>query len=185
MDAVQNPDLTQDQPGSVSRDNAEQEIGPEILAPVQYEDNPFRLPSDEEVFVTREAEKRRMQEMKERQKQLKIWEKNTATSQIAFKRPKDSDIPPAEIQEDADMDKSKKRKALIQAALDIVNNRIKGASGKDLYDRKQCMQEFVDQKKEMFLVEKTTKILNDERTNLERMADERENALALYLPHSP
>jgi hypothetical protein len=120
-----------------------------------------------------------MQEMKEKQKQLKIWEKNTATSQISFKRPKDSDIPPAEIHEEGNEDKSRKRKALIQAALDIVNTRIKGASGKDLYDRKQCMQEFVDQKKEMFLVVKTTKILNDERTNLERMADERENALAL------
>jgi len=179
MDVIQNQDLVQDQGPSLSRENVEQEANSEQLPKIQYEENPFRLPSDEEVFVTREAEKRRMQEMKEKQKQLKIWEKNTATSQIAFKRPKDSDIPPAEIHEGVDEDKSKKRKALIQAALDIVNNRSKGASGKDLYDRKQCMQEFIDQKKEMFLVVKTTKILNDERTNLERMADERENALAL------
>lgn len=179
MDATQDGDLVQEQVGLASKGDVEQEFNPEPIANIQYEDNPFRLPSDEEVFVTREAEKRRMQEMKEKQKQLKIWEKNTATSQIAFRRPKESDIPPAEIKEEVDEDKSRKRKALIQAALDIVNNRIKGSSGKDLYDRKQCMQEFVDQKKEMFLVVKTTKILNDERTNLERMADERENALAL------
>ena len=168
-------------PESASVDNMEsgQEGNQEDINSLQYDDNPFRLPSDEEVFVTREAEKRRMQELKEKQKQLKIWEKNTATSQISFKRPKEADIPPAEIKEETDEEKSKKRKALIQAALDIVNNRVRGSSGKDLYEKKQCMQEFIDQKKEMFLVVKTTKILNNERANLKKTADERENALAL------
>ena len=141
--------------------------------------SPFRLPSDEEVFVTREAEKKRLQELKEKQKKLKIWEKKTASTHAGLKRPKETDIPPAEIRGETGK-KGKKKKELIQAALDIVRSRIRGGGGKDLGEKKQAMQEFVDQKKEMFLVVKTTGILSNEKLNLEKMANERESALILY-----
>jgi len=56
----------------------------------------FRPPNDEEVFVTRETEKQKRKEAKERAKNLKIWEKNTATSAAPLHRVKDRDISPAE-----------------------------------------------------------------------------------------
>lgn len=57
--------------------------------------SPFRPPNDEEVFVTRETEKQKRKEEKERAKNLKIWEKNTATSAAPLHRVKDRDISPA------------------------------------------------------------------------------------------
>ena len=54
--------------------------------------SPFRPPNDEEVFITRETEKQKRKEAKEKAKNLKIWDKKTATSRVPLKRVKDSDI---------------------------------------------------------------------------------------------
>lgn len=56
--------------------------------------SPFRPPNEEQVFITREAEKQRKKEEKEAAKHLKIWDKKTATSRMPLKRVKDSDIQP-------------------------------------------------------------------------------------------
>ena len=40
--------------------------------------SPFKLPTDEEVFITREAERMRKDEEKERARHMKIWEKQTS-----------------------------------------------------------------------------------------------------------
>ena len=61
--------------------------------------SPFKPPNDEEVFVTRETEKLKKLEAKEKAKHLKIWEKNTATSRAPLRRVKDKDIRPAENEE--------------------------------------------------------------------------------------
>ncbi len=172
-------------PGSVSKleGGGLNEQGPQTSQMQGMEDatSPFRLPSDEEVFVTKEAEKRRLQEQKEKQQRLKIWEKKTVSTHAGLKRPKETDIPAAERPEEAGDKKAEgKKKELIQAALDIVKGRMRGGAGKELGEKKMGMQDFVDQKKEMFLVAKTTGILEKERDNLEKLAKERENALALY-----
>lgn len=62
----------------------------------------FRPPNDEEVFVTRETEKQKRKEDKERAQHLKIWEKNTATSAAPLHRVKDRDISPADREEDTE-----------------------------------------------------------------------------------
>ena len=61
--------------------------------------SPFRPPNDEEVFVTRETEKQKRKEAKEQAKNLKIWDKNTATSRAPLRRVRDRDISPAEEEE--------------------------------------------------------------------------------------
>jgi hypothetical protein len=61
--------------------------------------SPFRPPNDEEVFVTRETEKQKRKEAKEQAKNLKIWDKNTATSRAPLRRVKGGDIAPAEASE--------------------------------------------------------------------------------------
>ena len=48
--------------------------------------NPFKLPSDEEIFLTREEDKRKMAETKEKFRGLKIWDKKTATTKASLKR---------------------------------------------------------------------------------------------------
>jgi len=42
--------------------------------------SPFRAPNEEQVFITREAEKQKKKEAKEASKHLRIWDKKTATS---------------------------------------------------------------------------------------------------------
>lgn len=56
--------------------------------------SPFRPPNEEQVFITREAEKQKKAEEKEAAKFLKIWDKKTATSRMPLKRVKDGDIKP-------------------------------------------------------------------------------------------
>jgi hypothetical protein len=49
----------------------------------------------EEVFITRETEKQKRKEAKERARNLKIWDKKTSTSRQPLRRVKDADIAPA------------------------------------------------------------------------------------------
>lgn len=54
--------------------------------------SPFKPRNEEQVFITREAEKQKKKEEKEAAKHLKIWDKKTATSRMPLKRIKDGDI---------------------------------------------------------------------------------------------
>lgn len=54
---------------------------------------PFKIPSNDEIFVTREAEKVKMNEEKKKSKDMKIWEKKTAVTASKLCRIKESDIP--------------------------------------------------------------------------------------------
>ena len=59
--------------------------------------SPFKLPNDEEVFLQREAEKIKLQELKQLTRGMKIWDKPTANTRSPLRRFQDLDIPPAEI----------------------------------------------------------------------------------------
>lgn len=86
------------------------------------DESPFKPPNDEEVFVTRETEKRRRKEQKEQAKSLKIWEKNTATSAAPLRRVKDRDISPARSPSPTDEEKrqgGKRKKAKTAAEAEI------------------------------------------------------------------
>lgn len=61
--------------------------------------SPFRPPNEEQVFITREAEKQKKKEAKEAAKHLKIWDKKTATSRMPLKRVKEGDIKPLQSDE--------------------------------------------------------------------------------------
>ena len=51
--------------------------------------SPFKPPNDEEVFLTRETEKAKKIEAKERSKHMKIWDKKTASNRAPLRRVKD------------------------------------------------------------------------------------------------
>ena len=81
-------------------------------------------------------------------KSLKIWDKNTATSKAPLRRVKDGDISPAE-QKIKLPNFNKGQTALISSAMHLARARVQFPRE----DRAQNINEFVDQKKEMFLAE--------------------------------
>lgn len=85
--------------------------------------SPFRPPNDEEVFVTRETEKQKKKEAKEIAKNLKIWEKNTATSRAPLRRVRDRDISPAQNKE-VMYNFNAIQRGYISAAMQIARSRV-------------------------------------------------------------
>ena len=135
--------------------------------------SPFRLPTDEEVFITREAERAKRQDEKEREKTLKIWQKMTTNSQNQLQRPKDTEFPLPEISEIPVIDfYPKKHKPIISAALEIVENRKKQPKK----TRPENTREFVEQKKEMFRLEMSNRILKDEIKKIDERGRNKESA---------
>ena len=110
--------------------------------------SPFRPPNEEQVFITREAEKQRKKEAKEAAKHLKIWDKKTATSRMPLQRVKDGDIKPITSDENV-YNFSSTQRGYISAAMQIAKSRVQFPREQ----RPQNISEFIDQKKEMFLVE--------------------------------
>lgn len=123
--------------------------------------SPFKPPNDEEVFVTRETEKAKKKEQKELLKSQKIWNKNTATTRAPLRRVKDSDIRPSE-DDDLNVNFSAVQRGYISAAMHIARSRVQ-------FPREQRapnMNEFIDQKKEMFHAELAYKTVQQEITQL-------------------
>lgn len=54
--------------------------------------SPFKPPNDEEVFLTRETEKQKKKEAKEKAKNMKIWDKKTASNRAPLRRVREHDI---------------------------------------------------------------------------------------------
>ena len=112
------------------------------------ERNPFTLPSDEEVFRMRETERREKIENREKQAQMKVWQKTTATA-LSGRSAK-----VAELLDGADggvygadapvpTKRSQKTRALVSAAKTVL--------GGDRRPEKENMAEFIAKKREMFL----------------------------------
>lgn len=101
--------------------------------------NPFKPPNEEQVFITREAEKQRKKEAKEQAKNLKIWEKKTATSRMPLKRVKEDDIRPLQSEENLFNFNSTQR-GYISNAMHIAKSRVQFPRE----SRPQNINEFVD-----------------------------------------
>ena len=61
------------------------------------ETNPFRVPPDEKIFTFKEEEKERKMDDRERNKNLKIWEKNRPTREGCLRKICETDIEPSAI----------------------------------------------------------------------------------------
>jgi len=118
--------------------------------------SPFRKLNDEEVFITRETEKQKRKEAKEQAKNLKIWDKKTSTSRMPLRRVKDGDIPPTAMEDNTGglYNFNSDQRGYISSAMHIAKSRVTLSRGEQTQmSRPQNIKEFVDQKKEMFLVE--------------------------------
>ena len=134
--------------------------------------SPFKPPNEEQVFITREAEKQKKLEEKEAAKHLKIWDKKTATSRMPLKRVKDSDINPHQSDENV-FNFNNSQRGYISAAMHIAKSRVQFPRE----SRPQNINEFVDQKKEMFLVELSYNTIKTEITDLSLKKNRKANAL--------
>ena len=134
--------------------------------------SPFRPPNDEEVFVTRETEKQKRKEAKEMAKNLRIWDKNTATSAAPLRRVKDRDISPQE-HDPKKKNFNPKQQNHIHKAMHIARSRVQFPKEQ----RAQNVNEFIDQKKEMFLAELAYNTVDQEIRELEEKQKRREQSL--------
>ncbi|OMJ69461.1 hypothetical protein SteCoe_32808 [Stentor coeruleus] len=136
--------------------------------------SPFRLPTDEEVFITREAERLQKQEIKEKLKDIKIWDKQTACTKGQLKRPNESSFQVKPIEENQYQQFTRpKERNLITAALEIVSQRSKLPQSQ----KTENIRDYVEQKKEIFRVEMKYRILKDEREKIRKRISNKESAL--------
>ena len=121
----------------------------------------------------READKQKKKEGKEASKHLKIWDKKTSTSRMPLKRVKDSDIKPMSADGEQYYNFNSMQRGHISAANLIAKSRVQFPREQ----RPQNVQEFVDQKKEMFLVELSYNTVNEEIIDLELKMERKKYAL--------
>ena len=115
---------------------------------ISMKTSPFKRPDDKDVFLARDTEKQKRMEAKEKAKNLKIWDKKTATSRLPLKKFRDAEIPPSDTDRHVFILTSKE-KDVIDAAKNICKARVQFPKDQ----RSQNAYEFIEQKKEMFLVQ--------------------------------
>ena len=147
--------------------------------PKQQYISPFRLPSDDEVFVYRDLERKKRDELKQMTKDVKIWDKQTGTSKRPlrlFKGFENSNKENVKAASGGIPGYTAKERASIIEAQRIINERRKSrdVNGKE---EKEGIVELLDRKKEMFLVEMTVGMIEQEREALIHKAVEKEGAL--------
>mmetsp|Transcript_1361 Transcript_1361/g.2407 ORF Transcript_1361/g.2407 Transcript_1361/m.2407 type:complete len:565 (-) Transcript_1361:80-1774(-) len=126
------------------------------------QDNPFRLPPDDQIFLIREQERQKRAEDRDRVKQLRVWEKTTASSRVHKNRRVDDDIDEAAL-----------------AAETAKHGRsTRGESvGRDPRREKENVSDFVAKKREMFLVQMSLDVKKAEILKLDEKAKQKEEAL--------
>eukprot|EP00750_Incisomonas_marina_P016672 INCI19271.1.p1 GENE.INCI19271.1~~INCI19271.1.p1 ORF type:complete len:544 (-),score=173.49 INCI19271.1:843-2474(-) len=128
-------------------------------------DNPFCLPSDEEVFHLREKEREELNATRKQLKKLKVWEKTTQASRLSSTK--------------------SIREQLAPATQEIIRRKADGAQSptptpmavSDHRHEKESMADFVAKKREMFLVQMALNTKRDEIAKLEEKAKLKQEAL--------
>jgi len=127
------------------------------------DENPFRLPPDDEIFLMRERERNQRAEDREKVKRLKVHEKTTASSRIhRIRRLQDDDAP-------APVSGSQTERARSGRSADNM--------GRDPRREKENITDFVEKKKEMFLVQMSLDVKKAEILKLDEKAKMKDDAL--------
>lgn len=151
-----------------------------------HQSSPYTVPTDDKLFYYREQEKDHEREQKKNTNNLKIWDKKTSSTQNPLKNFKNFGHPPPKK---IDMTEGSKKSSshgpgdrqenvLITEAMNIVLDRKKQRENMKHYSRnKETITEVVGQKKEIFLVTMTTKIIKEETEKLQRLIESKKQAL--------
>jgi hypothetical protein len=128
------------------------------------DDNPFKLPPDDQIFLIREQERQKHLEERKRVKSLKVWQKHTSSSRVVKGRPfKDSAD---------DMD-------IVAAAASTRKMRrsVSDTVVRDARREKENILDFVHKKREMFLVQMSLDVQNAEIKKLDEKVKQKDEAL--------
>ncbi|XP_074813730.1 cilia- and flagella-associated protein 100 isoform X3 [Natator depressus] len=139
----------------------------------QMRKNPFKIPSDMDIFLLRDKERERAKAERERKKTLKVHEKMTYSTmmnakQSGFKK----ELQKEEDAEDRALAAEAKRLKALQESISW-----KIAVTKDQQVEKEMLHEYIDKKRQMFLLQYTVAIKRDEIQKLENLAAEEEAKL--------
>ena len=85
--------------------------------------SPFKPPNDEEVFLTRETEKQKKKEAKDKARHAKIWDKKTASNRAPLRRVHEHDIELPEKRDNNALYNGTQRTS-ISVAMHITRSRI-------------------------------------------------------------
>jgi len=125
--------------------------------------NPFRMPSDEEVFSVRDEERRRREEERKKQLNLPVSDKGTWASRA--------------FASTADFVKSVDSRAITKNPPISKTGLPEPGTTKERRREKENMAEFIAKKREMFLVQMSLDTKRAEIRKLEEQAQQREEAL--------
>ena len=120
------------------------------------ERNPFKMPTDEEVFALRDEEQQRKRQERELAKQMHVWEKGVISR------------PPVRDYE-GELSEQAQAQAAQQSKLNLV-----AAATRDRRKEKENMADFIAKKREMFLVQMSLDTKRAEIRKLEERAQQRE-----------
>jgi len=137
--------------------------GATMLPGAAEEENPFRLPPDDQIFLIREQERQRRAEEREKVKTQRVWEKTTASSRVM--RNRRSTDAADDVQPTADTTAQARRA------------QSEGLRGRDARREKENVADFVAKKREMFLVQMSLDVKKAEILKLDERARQKEEAL--------
>ena len=152
------------------RDRQDAANVPESKASGDVEDeaefNPFRLPSDTEVFALRERERAKKKEQRAKANKLKLHERKTGKSKfkVSLRREKEKADDESKMSE-----RAKATRRLVSAATTAINT--------ERRREKENMTDFIAKKREMFLVQMSLDTKREEIRKLEEKAQMKEEAL--------
>jgi len=126
------------------------------------EDNPFRLPPDDQIFLIREQERQKRVEDRERVKSLRVWEKTTASSRVHRNRKGD------DAGDEVTMQVQSARTARSARTESIV---------RDARREKENVADFVEKKRDMFLIQMSLDVKKAEILKLDEKAKQKDEAL--------
>lgn len=132
------------------------------------EDNPFRVPPDHQIFAVREEARRKKAEEKEKAKSQRVWEKMTSSCLIARTQRVDDGTDDAQIAAEAG---KKGRRGMSRSKSDS------STLGQKNRREKEVIADFVQQKREMFLVQMSLDVKKGEILKLDKRAKDKEDAL--------
>ncbi|XP_039187247.1 cilia- and flagella-associated protein 100 isoform X3 [Crotalus tigris] len=150
----------------------------EIYTPPQdrgllLEQNPFKIPADIDIFLLRDKQKEKARMERERRKTLKVHEKMTCSTlqsakQSGFKKA-------IEMEEEAEDKELAAEAERLKALRESLSWKI--AITKDQVVERETMHDYINQKRQMFLLQYAVTVKKDEIQKLENLAVEEEAKL--------
>ncbi|XP_015284847.1 PREDICTED: coiled-coil domain-containing protein 37 [Gekko japonicus] len=132
--------------------------------------NPFKIPSDIDIFLLRDKQKEKARLERERRKMLKVHEKMTCSTMIGakqsgFKRQ-------IQMEEEAEDKEFAAEAERLKALRESISWKI--AVTKDQVVERETMYDYISQKRQMFLLQYAVTVKKDEIQKLEKLAVEEE-----------